>query len=97
MYMFIYVCPLVTLFLSALFVYVSKYKHFLFMLLSLEMGVLSLYMLMLTFFSYFVFEYFLGMVFLSMSVCEGVLGLSLLVFVIRSHGSDMLMIFDSLW
>nr|ARH54737.1 NADH dehydrogenase subunit 4L [Trigonopterus sp. 2 AH-2016] len=92
-----YLYFLVTLFFSSLFIYVSKYKHFLLMLLSLESVVLSLYMLMMVYFSFFMYEYFACMFFLSMSVCEGVLGLSLLVLVIRSHGCDMIMSFDSLW
>nr|YP_009937381.1 NADH dehydrogenase subunit 4L [Trigonopterus jasminae]QNT26865.1 NADH dehydrogenase subunit 4L [Trigonopterus jasminae] len=95
--MFMYMCVLVTMFFSGLFVYVCKYKHFLIMLLSLEFIVLSLYMILMLYFSLYLYEYFMGMVFLSMSVCEGVLGLSLLVSVIRSHGSDMILSFDSLW
>nr|QNT26852.1 NADH dehydrogenase subunit 4L [Trigonopterus tounensis] len=94
-----YVCLyfMIIFFFSSMFVYVSKFKHFLLMLLSLELVVLSLYMMMMMYFSYFLYEYFMCMFFLSMSVCEGVLGLSLLVLIIRSHGSDMILIFDSLW
>nr|QNT26878.1 NADH dehydrogenase subunit 4L [Trigonopterus puspoi] len=95
--MYVFEWTVVILFFSGLFVYVSKYKHFLLMLLSLEMAVLSLYMCMFMYFSFFMGEYFMCMIFLSMSVCEGVLGLSLLVAVIYSHGGDMVMSFDSLW
>nr|YP_009937420.1 NADH dehydrogenase subunit 4L [Trigonopterus carinirostris]QNT26930.1 NADH dehydrogenase subunit 4L [Trigonopterus carinirostris] len=94
-YMYIYF--LVIMFFSGLFVYVSKYKHFLLMLLSLEFMVLSVFMFLMVYFSYFFYEYFMGMFFLTMSVCESVLGLSLLILIIRSHGSDSVAIFDSLW
>nr|YP_009937355.1 NADH dehydrogenase subunit 4L [Trigonopterus selaruensis]QNT26826.1 NADH dehydrogenase subunit 4L [Trigonopterus selaruensis] len=97
MFMLLLVGVLITLFFSGLFVYISKYKHFLLMLLGLEMAVLSLYALMLVYFSFFIYEYFLCMFFLTVSVCESVLGLSLLVLVVRSHGSDMITAFDSLW
>nr|ARH54763.1 NADH dehydrogenase subunit 4L [Trigonopterus sp. 4 AH-2016] len=91
MYCFIF------MFMSGLFVYVSKYKHFLLMLLSLEFAVLSLFILILISLSFVSYENFLCMFFLSMSVCESVLGLSLLVLVVRNHGSDMIMMFDNLW
>nr|YP_009441938.1 NADH dehydrogenase subunit 4L [Pityophthorus pubescens]AOY40159.1 NADH dehydrogenase subunit 4L [Pityophthorus pubescens] len=84
-------------FFSGLFIFVSKYKHFLIMLLSLEFLVLSLYMMFFIYFSQGISDYFVSMFYLSMSVCEGALGLSLLVLMIRTHGGDMIMLFDSLW
>nr|YP_009937394.1 NADH dehydrogenase subunit 4L [Trigonopterus triradiatus]QNT26891.1 NADH dehydrogenase subunit 4L [Trigonopterus triradiatus] len=84
-------------FMSGLYIYLSKYKHFLVMLLSLEVVVLSLYGSMLMYFSMYVYEYFMLMFFLTLSVCESVLGLSMLVLIVRSHGSDVVMMFDSLW
>nr|AYR05307.1 NADH dehydrogenase subunit 4L [Coleoptera sp. ACP-2013] len=95
--MYYYLYSLIMLFYSSLFIYVSKYKHFLLMLLSLESIVLSLYVLIFIYFIQFMNEYFLLMLFLSMSVCESALGLSLLVLIVRIHGSDMIMIFDNLW
>nr|YP_009353590.1 NADH dehydrogenase subunit 4L [Curculio davidi]AQX92154.1 NADH dehydrogenase subunit 4L [Curculio davidi] len=92
-----YLYSLVLLFYSSLFIYVSKYKHFLLMLLSLESIVLSLYMLIFIYFVQFIYEYFLLMLFLTMSVCESALGLSLLVLIVRIHGSDMILMFDNLW
>nr|AOY40016.1 NADH dehydrogenase subunit 4L [Scolytinae sp. BMNH 1040265]AOY40276.1 NADH dehydrogenase subunit 4L [Curculionoidea sp. 2 KM-2015] len=89
--------PLIILFLSGLLVYVSKYKHFLTMLLSLEVVVLSVFVLMFLFCNVFNLENFLSVIYLSFSVCEGALGLGLLVLIIRTHGSDMVMIFDLLW
>nr|WPS67100.1 NADH dehydrogenase subunit 4L [Bradybatus sp.] len=88
---------LILLFFSGVFVFVSKNKHFLLMLLSLEFIVLALYALMFLNFSFFDFEYFLSMFFLSMSVCESALGLSLLVLVSRNYGSDKILMMDNLW
>nr|AOY39652.1 NADH dehydrogenase subunit 4L [Scolytinae sp. BMNH 1040052] len=82
---------------SGLFVFVIKFSHFLVMLLSMEVVVLGLYMLMFIYFSQGVTDYFISMFYLSMSVCEGALGLSLLVLVIRVYGGDMIMLFDNLW
>nr|ARH53801.1 NADH dehydrogenase subunit 4L [Curculio elephas] len=88
---------LIILFYSSLYIYVSKYKHFLLMLLSLESIVLSMYMLIFIYFVQFFYEYFLLMLFLTMSVCESALGLSLLVLIVRIHGGDMILMFDNLW
>nr|AYR05337.1 NADH dehydrogenase subunit 4L [Coleoptera sp. ACP-2013] len=74
--------------MGGFYMYSSKRKHLLLMLLSLEFIVLSLYMLIFCYLSLFDFEYFFSLMFLVFSVCEGVLGLSLLVFMIRSHGND---------
>nr|AEP27554.1 NADH dehydrogenase subunit 4L [Hylobius abietis] len=97
MLVYYYSYSLVSLFLSSLFIYVSKYKHLLLMLLSLESVVLSLYTLLMFYLTQFLCEYFLSMFFLTMSVCESALGLSLLVLMIRTHGSDMILLFDNLW
>nr|YP_009441600.1 NADH dehydrogenase subunit 4L [Hylastes brunneus]AOY40146.1 NADH dehydrogenase subunit 4L [Hylastes brunneus] len=85
------------LFLSSLLVFMMKYKHFLLMLISLETMVISLYVLMFFYFNQFYFEQFMSMFYLTLSVCESALGMSLLVLMIRTHGGDMLMLFDSLW
>nr|AYN50431.1 NADH dehydrogenase subunit 4L [Ceratopus sp. CG351] len=92
-----YLYSFITLFFSSLFVYLSKYNHLLLMLLSLESIVLSLFVLMFTYLSHFHYEYFMGMFFLTMSVCESALGLSLLVLMIRTHGNDTILVFDNLW
>nr|AND96187.1 NADH deshydrogenase subunit 4L [Eurysternus foedus] len=74
-----------------------KRKHLLLMLLSLEFVVLSLYLNLFLFMSYFDYEFFLGMIFLTMSVCESVLGLAILVSLIRTHGNDYFQTFNVLW
>nr|AYR05326.1 NADH dehydrogenase subunit 4L [Coleoptera sp. ACP-2013] len=95
--MYLYMLSMVIMFFSGLLIFLSKYKHFLLMLLSLEFMVLSLYLLMFIYFSFFFFQIFFSMFFLTMSVCEGALGLSLLVLIIRSYGNDKIMMFDNLW
>nr|APX40235.1 NADH dehydrogenase subunit 4L [Cryptocephalus tibialis] len=72
-------------------------KHFLMMLLSLEFLVLSLYMGLFIFLCSYNYEYFFMLIYLTMSVCEGCLGLSLLVLMIRSHGNDYVLSMSSLW
>nr|YP_010269869.1 NADH dehydrogenase subunit 4L [Orthotomicus erosus]UJX85644.1 NADH dehydrogenase subunit 4L [Orthotomicus erosus] len=85
------------LFLSGLMVYSLKYKHFLIMLMSLEIVVLSIFFFIFYLCSVMGLECFLSVIYLAFSVCEGALGLSLLVLLIRTHGSDFVMNFDLLW
>nr|AML26129.1 NADH dehydrogenase subunit 4L [Scolytinae sp. BMNH 1274277] len=87
----------VIIFFSGLVSYILSNKHFLLMLISLEALVLSIYMLMFMYFAQFGFESFINMIYLSLSVCEGSLGLTLLVILIRTHGMDMISVFDNLW
>nr|YP_010414515.1 NADH dehydrogenase subunit 4L [Gatzara nigrivena]URT60668.1 NADH dehydrogenase subunit 4L [Gatzara nigrivena] len=68
--------------------YVFKRKHLLSTLLSLEFIVLSLFFLLMMSLMYFGFEFFFSMIFLTFSVCEGSLGLSILVSMVRTHGND---------
>nr|QWB85905.1 NADH dehydrogenase subunit 4L [Aegosoma pallidum] len=84
-------------FFSGLVVFSSSRKHLLLMLLSLEYVVLSLYLNMFFFLSSLNYNYFFSMIFITMSVCEGALGLSVLVSMIRSYGNDYILSFSSLW
>nr|YP_010363744.1 NADH dehydrogenase subunit 4L [Clinterocera nigra]UNZ13011.1 NADH dehydrogenase subunit 4L [Clinterocera nigra]UNZ13024.1 NADH dehydrogenase subunit 4L [Clinterocera nigra]UNZ13037.1 NADH dehydrogenase subunit 4L [Clinterocera nigra] len=74
-----------------------KRKHLLLMLLSLEFIILSLYFNLYIYLMYFGYEFYFGMIFLSMSVCEGALGLSILVSLVRTHGNDYFQTFNVLW
>nr|YP_010710206.1 NADH dehydrogenase subunit 4L [Dyscolus rotundiceps]YP_010710219.1 NADH dehydrogenase subunit 4L [Dyscolus oreas]WCS91809.1 NADH dehydrogenase subunit 4L [Dyscolus diopsis]WCS91640.1 NADH dehydrogenase subunit 4L [Dyscolus rotundiceps]WCS91653.1 NADH dehydrogenase subunit 4L [Dyscolus oreas]WCS91666.1 NADH dehydrogenase subunit 4L [Dyscolus oreas]WCS91744.1 NADH dehydrogenase subunit 4L [Dyscolus rotundiceps] len=76
------------MFFTGMMVFSSKRKHLLLMLLSLEFIILSLYMLMFIYLSMFSYEYYFSMLFLTFCVCESVLGLSILVSLIRTHGND---------
>nr|QNP10015.1 NADH dehydrogenase subunit 4L [Aulacochthebius sp. IBE<ESP> RA1155] len=85
------------MYLVGLMVFCLKRKHLLLMLLSLEFIILSLYFNLFIMLSYFNNEFYFSMIFISMSVCEGALGLSLLVSIIRSHGNDYFNSFNILW
>lgn len=84
------------MFLVGLFVFSSKRKHLLLILLSLEFIVLSVYFIMFLYLRFIGNEYFFCMVFLTFRVCEGVLGLSVLVSLIRTHGNDYFQSFSVL-
>nr|QDA21687.1 NADH dehydrogenase subunit 4L [Orthetrum sabina] len=73
--------------LSGLWSFVSKRKHLLSTLLSLEFIVLGLFFYIF-FILLFYFELYFLMFFLTFGVCEGALGLGVLVSMIRSHGND---------
>nr|AVN67967.1 NADH dehydrogenase subunit 4L [Pycnoscelus sp. B103] len=75
-------------FFCGIWVFSSNRKHLLATLLSLEFIVLMLYFVLYYYLTSFNFELFFSMVFLTFSVCEGALGLSILVSMIRSYGSD---------
>nr|ALO77356.1 NADH deshydrogenase subunit 4L [Anthaxia sp. ANT01] len=85
------------MYFMGLIVFCSKRKHFLLMLLSLEFIVLSSYSLIFAGLSMFCYEFFFLMIFLTMSVCEGALGLGILVSMIRTHGNDYFHNFNVLW
>nr|QWB85853.1 NADH dehydrogenase subunit 4L [Clytomelegena kabakovi] len=95
--MMMYIISFIIMVLSGLLVFVSKRKHLLLMLLSLEFIVLGNYMNIFLFLSMSSCELFFSMIYLVMSVCEGVLGLSLLVSMIRTCGNDYIMNFSILW
>nr|QNP10106.1 NADH dehydrogenase subunit 4L [Tympanogaster modulatrix] len=85
------------MYFCGLLVFCIKRNHLLLMLLSLEFIILSLYFNMFVYLSYFDNEFYFVMIFMTMSVCEGALGLSLLVSMIRSHGNDYFSSFNILW
>nr|YP_010733851.1 NADH dehydrogenase subunit 4L [Atteva charopis]WEG93574.1 NADH dehydrogenase subunit 4L [Atteva charopis] len=77
-------------------IFVSKHKHLLVVLLSLEFIVLSIYFFMLLMISFYSFNFYMLMLFLVFSVCEGALGLSILVSMIRTHSNDYFQSFSLL-
>nr|AVG72774.1 NADH dehydrogenase subunit 4L [Saturnia boisduvalii] len=77
-------------------IFVSKNKHLLIVLLSLEFIVLSIFFLLLLLLSFIEYDMYMLMVFLVFSVCEGALGLSILVSMIRTHGNDYFQSFNLL-
>nr|WOR80767.1 NADH dehydrogenase subunit 4L [Pygoluciola sp.] len=88
-FIFMYFMGLLTMFF--------KCSHLLLMLLSLEFIVLSLFFGLSIFFLIFKYESYFLMIFLSLSVCEGALGLSILVSMVRMYGNDYFNSFNVLW
>nr|YP_010277781.1 NADH dehydrogenase subunit 4L [Cnaphalocrocis patnalis]UHY94322.1 NADH dehydrogenase subunit 4L [Cnaphalocrocis patnalis] len=87
---------IILMFIIGNMIFVSKHKHLLIVLLSLEFIVLSIFFFMIFMFSYIEYDMYMLMVFLVFSVCEGALGLSILVSMIRTHGNDYFQSFNLL-
>nr|ALO77325.1 NADH deshydrogenase subunit 4L [Hybosorus sp. HYB01] len=85
------------MYLSGLVSFCLNRKHLLVMLLSLEYVILSLFFNLGLYLSFMDYEFYFLMIFLTMSVCEGVLGLSVLVSLMRTHGNDYFQSFSILW
>nr|YP_002791233.1 NADH dehydrogenase subunit 4L [Aeschyntelus notatus]ABZ01978.1 NADH dehydrogenase subunit 4L [Aeschyntelus notatus] len=78
------------MFFSGIIVFSSVRKHLLLTLFSLEYLVLVLFLFLFIFLIYFGFEMYFILFFLVFTVCEGALGLGVLVNMVRSHGNDLL-------
>nr|YP_009045438.1 NADH dehydrogenase subunit 4L [Parantica sita]AHA03789.1 NADH dehydrogenase subunit 4L [Parantica sita]UGS79844.1 NADH dehydrogenase subunit 4L [Parantica sita]USN94468.1 NADH dehydrogenase subunit 4L [Parantica sita] len=91
--MYMYLISLI-MFLVGNMIFVSKHKHLLIVLLSLEFIVLSIFFLMQIYLMMINFNLYMLMIFLVFSVCEGALGLSILVSMIRTHGNDYFQSFN---
>nr|YP_010373794.1 NADH dehydrogenase subunit 4L [Bryanellocoris orientalis]UPI55321.1 NADH dehydrogenase subunit 4L [Bryanellocoris orientalis] len=79
------------MFVSGLFVFCSFRKHLLIMLFSIEYLVICLFVLFYMILVLYSFDLSVILYYLVFSVCEGSLGLGVLVNMIRSHGNDLLM------
>nr|UXP34364.1 NADH dehydrogenase subunit 4L [Cambaroides dauricus] len=88
-------CSLVMLF-CGLLSFVSNRKHLLNTLLSLEFIMLGVFWIMSLNISGVGMEIYTVLFFLTLGVCEGALGLSLLISVVRSHGNDYFSSFNLL-
>nr|ATP75099.1 NADH dehydrogenase subunit 4L [Sitona callosus] len=95
--MLIFMVTFIIMYFSSMLVFASKCKHLLVMLLSLEYSVVAMFMGLFFLLMSMNYEYFLSMIYLTMSVCEGALSLSLLVLMVRVHSNDYIMTFNSLW
>nr|YP_009738149.1 NADH dehydrogenase subunit 4L [Cephalopina titillator]QIB71455.1 NADH dehydrogenase subunit 4L [Cephalopina titillator] len=84
------------LFFFGVFSFVLNRKHLLSMLLSLEFVVLILFLLLFMYLNLMNYELYFSMMYLIFSVCEGALGLSILVSSIRTHGNDYFQSFSML-
>nr|URX54418.1 NADH dehydrogenase subunit 4L [Rugitermes aridus] len=76
------------IFFCGVWVFSSNRKHLLITLLSLEFIVLVLFTVICFYLCLFSYEFYFLMLFLVFSVCEGSLGLSILVSMIRGFGND---------
>nr|UTD45373.1 NADH dehydrogenase subunit 4L [Wallacea dactyliferae] len=90
-------CLIIFSYMSGLFMFCKVRGHFMLMLLSLEFMMLFLYLSI--YFNNFIMmgNIIVNMIFLTLIVGEGVLGLSILVLMIRSYGSDYILSFNQLW
>lgn len=84
------------LFIIGVFTFVSNRKHLLSILLRLEYIVLRLFLLLFIYLNILNYENFFRIIFLTFRVCEGALGLSILVSIIRTHGNDYFQRFNIL-
>nr|YP_010895232.1 NADH dehydrogenase subunit 4L [Orthoprosopa grisea]WJW73771.1 NADH dehydrogenase subunit 4L [Orthoprosopa grisea] len=84
------------LLMMGVFSFISNRKHLLLMLLSLEYIVLILFYLLFMYLNMMSYESYFSMIFMTFSVCEGVLGLSILVAMIRTYGNDYFQSFNML-
>lgn len=78
----------VLVFLVGVISFISRTKHLLVTLLRLEFIVLALYFILFFIVNLLSIREYLAVVFLTIAVCEGALGLSLLVAITRTHGND---------
>nr|WMQ77952.1 NADH dehydrogenase subunit 4L [Auzata chinensis] len=84
------------MFIIGSLIFIFKHKHLLIVLLSLEFIILSMFFYMLLYFILNDYDMYMLMVFLVFSVCEGTLGLSILISMIRTHGNDYFQSFNLL-
>lgn len=75
-------------------IFVSKQKHLLIVLISLEFIVLRIFFFFLSYLIIIDYNIYILIVFLVFTVCEGALGLSILVSIIRTHGNDYFQSFN---
>uniref|UniRef100_A0AB38ZGH9 NADH-ubiquinone oxidoreductase chain 4L n=1 Tax=Lucanus imitator TaxID=618023 RepID=A0AB38ZGH9_9SCAR len=85
------------IYFSGLLSFCVNRKHMLLMLLSLEFVVISLFFGLYFFLGLYNWEYYFVLIFLTVSVCEGALGLGLLVMLMRAYGNDYVQSFNLLW
>lgn len=88
---------IIIIYLRGIIIFLFSFNHFLFILLRLEFIILSVFLLINSLFSFSIINIFFSIIYLTIVVCEGVLGLSVIVRIIRSSGNDNLIRLTSLW
>ncbi len=86
----------VVMFLFGCLVFISNRKHLLVTLLRLEYIILSLFLLLFIYLNFNLIEIYFLILFLTFRVCEGALGLAILVSIIRTHGNNYFQSFNTL-
>nr|YP_009439697.1 NADH dehydrogenase subunit 4L [Charybdis natator]ATG83217.1 NADH dehydrogenase subunit 4L [Charybdis natator] len=76
--------------------FISYSKHMMNCLLSLEFMMLGVFWLMSTQLALVGSEVYFSLFFLTLAACEGALGLTMLILVVRSHGNDIFSSFNLL-
>lgn len=79
---------MIFIYIIGLLSFVIGRKHLLSTLLSLEFIVLCLFFFLFFYLNFLGVELYFRMLFLTFRVCEGALGISVLVSIIRTHGND---------
>nr|QKY60296.1 NADH dehydrogenase subunit 4L [Eupteryx minuscula]WRY72405.1 NADH dehydrogenase subunit 4L [Eupteryx sp.] len=78
------------MFFMGLFCLVLIRKHILLCLISLEFIIITLLLIIMSYCLMFSHIFYMYLIMMTFYVCEGVLGLSILVYMIRCHGNDYL-------
>nr|WRQ18182.1 NADH dehydrogenase subunit 4L [Igerna tenuicaula] len=81
---------LIYLFITGLFCFIFIRNHILLCLMSLEFIVLYLLYMIFLYCLMYDYSFYFYVLFMTFFVCEGALGLSVLVSMIRTHGNDYL-------
>nr|UBT70833.1 NADH dehydrogenase subunit 4L [Eupteryx gracilirama] len=79
------------MFFMGLFCLILIRKHILLCLISLEFVIISLLLIIMMYCLAFNYIFYMYLIMMTFYVCEGVLGLSVLVYMIRCHGNDYLL------
>nr|YP_010586377.1 NADH dehydrogenase subunit 4L [Molanna truncata]UZZ44165.1 NADH dehydrogenase subunit 4L [Molanna truncata] len=82
------------MFIMGNFLFCINRKHLLIMLLMLEFIILNLLMMLYLMMSMMLFDYYFMMLFIVVFVCEGVLGVSILIYMLRIFGNDYFKIYS---
>lgn len=93
-YLYNYLCLII--FFSGVYVFVSLRKYLLSILLSLEFIILAVFFRIVLYLVSNKYENYILILFIVFIVCEGSLGLSILVIIIRTHGNNFFQSFNIL-
>lgn len=85
------------IFFFGIFRFLINRKHLLSILLRIEFLILVLFIYMYIYLNFYFYELYFVMIFLTIRVCERVIGLALLVSIIYSFGNDYFNSLNVLW